>query len=122
MNNIEDIYICTPINKITNVITSQSGCSESVLLDRQSILQLIEKLQQRNNELKKQLKIETKNQLNNRRYYYYKATTKIHGKVKNQRYSTFDLKGFEELLENGRLINELNKQIFQIKKQKELSI
>ena len=97
------VFESNPVNKTAAIVASQSGCSDTVFIENKEELQeIIEKIKSRRDELKKRLGIKTHSQLKNRMY------CRNCGK---QRYKIGSKKDFEELLELGIRMQEMNKEI-----------
>ena len=94
-------YTLNPVDKTARIVTSQSGCTDSVTIGINGMRSIIHKLQKRQQELKLALGITNKKQLKNRKYY------RNHKYRPRSNYNTEDPHLFRELLENGLRMKEI---------------
>ena len=98
--NMKDIfYSFNPINNSAQRVVSQTGCLKDVFIDREGIISIVKRLHKRRSKLKEVLGIKNTSQLKNRKYYR---------KHPRQGYNTNNKELFQELLENGLRIKEMN--------------
>ena len=106
--DMEKILTITPINKMAAIIVSQKGCSDTVLMENtEEMNETLEKLKLRQLQIKTVLGITKRCQLKNIKYY------------KKQYHNELPL--FQELLANGKAINDLMATIKKSKKPRVLT-